>query len=305
MKQAILIIAHNNLELLRKNILLLNDEKIDIFIHLDKKSKIKKEAVLSGLFTKEEQKSHVEIFQEVEVNWGGYTQIQAELLLIEKSLDFSKSTGEEYSHLHLISGVDMPLKTPKEIISFFERGKEKEFIHFHSSNIDEKIEERYKYYHFFAESNLKRTKIYNIINGISISLQKISKVDRTDGNYQYGANWFSITGDFARYILSKKAEIKRRFRYTNCCDEVFLQTILINSRFKNNLYLKDFSNDYSGIMRQIDWTRGNPYIFRTNDFKDLTNSKMMFARKFDEAVDREIIDKIYNYVMEKKHEENQ
>ncbi|MDO4967207.1 MAG: beta-1,6-N-acetylglucosaminyltransferase [Candidatus Saccharibacteria bacterium] len=307
MKQAVLIIAHNNLELLRKNILLLNDKKIDIFIHVDKKSKIKQSDILDGLFDKELQKSHIEIFKEFKINWGGYTIVKTELLLIERCLKKSKGTGEKYSHLHLISGVDMPLKTPKEIITFFEKERGKEFVHFYSSDIDKKIKERYKYYHIFTESSLKRTKVYSIINRTSISLQKIFKVDRSYHSYhsyQYGAQWFSITSDFAEYVLSKKAEIKRKFRYTNCCDEVFLQTILINSRFKDSLYLKDFSDNYNSIMRLIDWNRGNPYVFRVDDFKELANSKMMFARKFDEAIDWRIIDKLYNYIMEKKREEN-
>ena len=39
-KQAILIIAHNNLEILKKNILILDNSNIDFYIHIDKKSSI-------------------------------------------------------------------------------------------------------------------------------------------------------------------------------------------------------------------------------------------------------------------------
>lgn len=49
-------------------------------------------------------------------------------------------------------------------------------------------------------------------------------------------------------------------------------------------------------MREIDWNRGNPYVFRTEDFEILMNSPCMFARKFDEKTDREIIERIYEKI---------
>ena len=39
-KEAILIMAHNNLNILKKTILLLDSEFFDIYIHIDKKSNI-------------------------------------------------------------------------------------------------------------------------------------------------------------------------------------------------------------------------------------------------------------------------
>lgn len=47
-------------------------------------------------------------------------------------------------------------------------------------------------------------------------------------------------------------------------------------------------------MRYIDWDRGTPYIFKADDYEDLINSKNLFARKFDEEVDKVIIDKIFD-----------
>ena len=53
-------------------------------------------------------------------------------------------------------------------------------------------------------------------------------------------------------------------------------------------------------MRHIDWKRGKPYIFRNDDFDELISSNCMFARKFDEKIDNEIIEKIFDYLMEQK-----
>lgn len=49
-------------------------------------------------------------------------------------------------------------------------------------------------------------------------------------------------------------------------------------------------------MRKIDWTRGKSYTYRIDDVEMLVNSDFLFARKFAENTDRDMIDKIYNYL---------
>lgn len=44
-------------------------------------------------------------------------------------------------------------------------------------------------------------------------------------------------------------------------------------------------------MRLIDWNRGEPYTFRISDISELINSDILFARKFDEKIDFEIVKK--------------
>ena len=78
---------------------------------------------------------------------------------------------------------------------------------------------------------------------------------------------------------------------------MFLQTLLYNSEFKENLYNKNYNNDYTNsICRYVDWNRGNPYVFMKEDFNELINSDCVFARKFDEKIDKEIIEKLYDYI---------
>lgn len=52
-------------------------------------------------------------------------------------------------------------------------------------------------------------------------------------------------------------------------------------------------------MRIVDWKRGSngsPYIFREEDYDELINSGVLFARKFSEDVDKDVIKKIVDYV---------
>ena len=44
-------------------------------------------------------------------------------------------------------------------------------------------------------------------------------------------------------------------------------------------------NDYHMITRNIDWTRGQPYVWRSEDLSALLASDFCFARKFDLDID--------------------
>ena len=160
-------------------------------------------------------------------------------------------------------------------------------------------QQRYKYYWIFQENlgNGRKNVLYKILNKLKYAT--VFKVDRRKRNedvfkyYYSGAQWFSITHDFARYVVSKEKQIRRVFNKTICCDEVFLQTILMNSAFKENLYHKESDGDYVAIMRMLDWDRGTPYTWLKKDYEELINSEFLFARKFSETIDSEIIDKIF------------
>ena len=62
----------------------------------------------------------------------------------------------------------------------------------------------------------------------------------------------------------------------------------------------DKVDDYKGCMRFIDWNKGNPYIFRSIDFEQLMSSDRMFARKFDEKVDFDIVERIFEALDKQK-----
>ncbi|WP_349087531.1 hypothetical protein [Anaerobutyricum soehngenii] len=108
-----------------------------------------------------------------------------------------------------------------------------------------------------------------------------------------------MTDELVSYVLKNKKKIKKVFNYT-MCDEMFLQTIVYNSSFKDKLYDKDYDDSCLGNQRYIDWKRGTPYTFRNEDFEELINSNCLFARKFNEKIDCKIIDRLLEYVNKEK-----
>jgi hypothetical protein len=299
-KHAYLIIAHNNFYILERLLKLLDDERNDIYLHIDKKTLNFDYKKFKYLL----KKSNLYFCKRISVNWGGFSQVKCELLLLKKAVSL------RYDYYHLISGVDLPLKSQNEIHTFFEN-KNGEFIHFcNESQADkEEVINRTSKYHFFQEYSKSKNKFIktrsNQLNHLSLKVQNLLKINRNlklqnKGILQYGSNWFSITHKFAEYVISKEKEIAKLFRFTICPDELFLQTLVYNSDFKNNLYLNKKDDSYKANMRLIDWQRGGPYTFRIDDFEELINSDRFFARKFDINIDRNIVDKISEYVLLKK-----
>lgn len=288
---AVMIIAHNQFELLEKLILALDDVRNDIFVHIDAKvSDFDFEK-----FSKLTSYSRV-VFTDnrINVTWGDVSQVLCEYELLKTAVA-NENQDNPYSYFHLISGVDLPIKSNDYIHNFFDENNGKEFIHFTNSKSGESSEGRIRYYHFFRS---RRNAFTKILSQALLKLQKLLGVNRLKGadiKVQKGCNWFSITGEFAHYVVDNFPRYEKYFKHSYCCDEVFLQTMFVNSPFNNNLYMPDCNNNHEACVRYIDWERGNPYVFRKEDFELLKSSPCIFARKFDLNTDCEIIDMILNY----------
>lgn len=295
-KHAYLIMAHNEFDILEKQLILLDDYRNDIYIHIDKKVKNFNFDYYKSIV----EKSNVYYVDRIDIKWGDFSQIKCELILLKHSI------LKNYRYYHLISGVDLPLKTNDEIHEFFNSKDGLEFIHFCTEKQSIQRKKRVSQYHFMRW-NRTRNKYFNYITSrinviLSIVQSKMNFERKWDENMklQSGANWFSITNELAKYIISKEDWIYKYFRYTSCGDEMFLQTIVYNTKFREKLYKKEMNDDHISCMRYIDWKRGKPYIFKQEDFQDLVNSDRIFARKFSSKVDDDVIDNIFNYLVNKK-----
>ncbi len=296
LRHAYLILAHKNPNQLRKLIEMLDSQQNDIFVHIDSKAADFKQEMFNGIC---KHSSLVILPERIKVNWGGVSIMRAELALLK-----SATSKEKYDYYHLLSGMDLPIKSQEEIHSFFDKHKGKEFINlwkFKKSNLS-----RFRYFTIFPEGESKfRTRIVNhIFKGLQMAVGfRINK----NVDFYFGSQWFSITDDLARYVVSKEEWLEKVFRHTSTCDEIFLPTLVCNSEFKERLFVAEpvESNRGStlGNMRLIDWTRGesvrHPWTFRADDEKQLMASEYLWARKFDESVDSEIINRIYTRLKDK------
>lgn len=298
MRHAILITTHDNVEISKNLLSLYDDKNIDFYFLIDKKAKSYNEEVLKDIC----KKSNVYFVPKINIYWGSFSQIQAEYILLENAVKKS------YDYYHLISGCDIPLYTKNEFFDFFEQNKGKEFVEYSPKEIAEKkkVQDRVKYYYAFMESVREKSAIKRkpktFLREFFLKLQKLLKIDRTKGKeFQYGSNWFDITDDFAKYVLKNKPWVIKHFKKTCCADELFLQTLLFNSPFySNNYYCLNEKNRILQRNRYTDWTRGQPYTFKKEDYNEIINIKeSLFIRKFNYKNDAEIVNKLFDWLRKK------
>lgn len=284
MNHAFMIIAHNEFSLLERLIMYLDKPNSDIYIHIDKSVK----GFLPINLESSVKNASIHFIERRKIQWGAYSQIDTELALLEQA------TKDKHDYYHLLSGIDIPLVAFDELDDFFEKNTGYQFIGFDKAACETKsFLDRIQYYYLLRQF-AKRPPHFSVLgylDRVLVKLQKILKLNRVknkDIEYFKGSNWFSITDECAKEIASNADSIRRDYKYTYCADEVFLQTFVMNSRFKDSV----IENNY----RYIDWKRGTPYTFKTEDYELLKSSGCLWARKFSTAVDEKITDMLYKSV---------
>lgn len=271
MKHAFLIIAHNELRILNILLNMLDDPRNDIYLHLDKKWKLNIQALYHP------QKTHLFLIKKrMDVRWGDISLIRLEFKLFR----IAYANGP-YLYYHLLSGVDLPIKSQDYIHKFFQKNYGKEFIGFaqgEENRIDcyNKVMKFHLFSRHLHNSNKlvvnSRIRLENILNKY---LKRSSSI-----SFKKGTQWVSITNECCQYILSKEKRILKRFKFTLCGDEIFLQTLVYNSPFYKKCY--NISDEYISNQREIDWERGKPYNWTIEDKDFLLHSDKIFARKIIE-----------------------
>lgn len=280
-KHAYLIIAHNNFYVLEKLIRLIDDERNDIYIHIDKKVKdfdfLKYKSICKKsklLFLK----------KRYNVRWGHSSLVKAEMCLFENAY-----IGGEYEYYHLLSCSDLPIRNQDYIHKFFEQNKY-EFIEF-APIYDSIYEFRISKYHFNMSNKILK-KFEPILELIQYKL-KINRIKNSGFKIYKGSEWASLSNEFVKYLLKNKKNILKYTRFSLCADEIYKQTLAMNSKFASKIYPKK-------DIRLIDWERHegeSPHVFTIDDYDFIMNSECLFVRKFVESRDRDIIDKIYERVL--------
>lgn len=289
-KHAYLIMAHTDAPLLATLIAMLDDERNDIYLHVDRKWR--------DFQPDDYHCRYAQLYilkERIDVRWGHYSIIDAELLLFSTAYKPGR-----YSYYHLLSGADLPIKTQDVIHDFFARHAGKEFISYwqkEASHADARYKmERYALLMKYEKVQPRWLSI--IIAKTNFILQdvilKIYGVRRNIGIPRKGANWLSITEDLVSYVLDRREAIEKQYQYVRNGDEIFIQSLVYNSPFRDRIY--SLEHGEASAMRHIVWANADassPNTYTIKDKEELFQSEMLFARKFSTAVDAELIRLIY------------
>ncbi|MFD2743232.1 MULTISPECIES: beta-1,6-N-acetylglucosaminyltransferase [Sphingobacterium] len=285
-KHAYLIIAHQEFDVLALLIEALDDERNTIFIHFDKKA-----STIPNLVCR--YAKLILLKNRIDVRWGDVSQIKVELSLFNTAFNH-----DEYAYYHLMSGVDMPLKSQDYIHEFFESHLGTEFIGFTSGDISKELERKVKRYHFFSKHFGKKKGfiqfVKRVLRASFMQLQIALNLYRSKNiELKKGTNWVSVTHNFVGYLLTQEHHVLKIYKHTFCADEIYKQTLCWHSAFRKHIY--DIDDEGRGSLRLIGWENGHINDFSNKDYEKLIHSPLLFARKFN-SKNLDIVQKILQKV---------
>ena len=108
-----------------------------------------------------------------------------------------------------------------------------------------------------------------------------------------GPNWFAISSHCATYALNylrEHPEYCKFFAHTLNPDELFLQTLVLNSPYRDHVV--------DDALRFTDWETGasSPRVLTSEDFDRLIASDSLYARKFDSTKSLDIVSRIRSHI---------
>jgi len=269
MKHAYLILAHSNWELLQILLNCLDDSRNDIYVHID--AKVDK---LPELNTN--QAALFVLKNRVDVRWGDLSVVQAEYALFEAA----ECRANEYACLHLLSGVDLPLKSQDYIHRFVEEHPNEEFIGYTELKMSPALVRKVCRWHLFPKQFKSSSIFIKGARAAILRLQETLGIYRNkEIEFKKGSQWVSITPELMRVVLDRKEWVMKVFSHTFCADEIFVQTICWNSPLRSRIHNVD--NDAAGCLRAIGWKDGCLYDWGSEDYQTLVSSDALFARKFN------------------------
>jgi hypothetical protein len=294
MKIAYIILAHKYPKQLLRLIDKLNTDDVSFFIHIDKKTDSQ---VAHQLVTQLQDLAKVSFIKRYNSAWGSFDIVKATL----EGIKLIAKASTHFDYIVNLSGQDYFIKSNEQIKNFFEENKGREFLEYFSlpcSKWKGGGFRRVEYWHipwkddYFAFPEKREFKspisslFYSFLTSVFFKKRKLNENFPLYG----GSQFWCLTGECVKWInefTKQNPKFVNSFNYTFCTDEMFFQTLILNSPFKDKVV-----NEH---LRYIDWDNIDAYhprILTRNDFEKIKQSKKLFARKFDLTIDQDILDLI-------------
>lgn len=243
--------------MLKKLVENIKADNTEVIIHLDLKCNIKEYALIENA---------IFVHNRVKVDWGGLTMVTAMINLIDYVIH---NTACDY--ILFISGEDFPVIEPKHYNEYI--NPENNYIEYEllpKSNWFMGGMNRVEYYYPFKSPK-------SIQSRFLVKLQQRLGIKRNiktlDFSIYGGSQWININRVTALYILDHYKKYLDFFRL--CCipDEMFFQTIIMNSPLKDTVI-----NSNHRYLR-YDGGSSNAASLNENDIERIISAKPLFCRK--------------------------
>lgn len=273
-----IISAYRQPDQLLRLVARLNTDAATFLIHVDRDAE---QGVFDRIVRGSTHTTNMQFLERHRCRWGDFGHVRATL----KGIDAIFADRMDFDYAVLLTGQDYPIKPNHEIKEFFHSNRGRSFMaHFPLPTTEwtngglERIER----WHFRLRSR-----------HFAVPLRR----RLPDGLRPFGgSSYWCLSRECVEYIhdfVHGNEAFVEFFRHVDVPDELFFQTIVMNSPHAAAVIDDD--------LRYIDWKdpdAGSPAILGVEDFPSLKTSAKLFARKFDEDVDAVVLEMIDREILD-------
>lgn len=205
------------------------------------------------------------------ITWGGWSQVALELAAMRHML----AAEPDWLYFINLSGQDYPIRTAAAIRRKLQMEWPRNFIRAWSFAKVRELEPE--------DPHLEGLLSFEVLGRLVQTRMHLSYPRSPDIRFK-GSNWHMLTRECCQWIAGqgRSDQVAHYVRHMVSPDEVFFQALIMNSPFK------DLRTEDS--CRFVLWP--GPKTLGHGDYPQIVASDCLFARKFDEAVDSEILTRL-------------
>ena len=287
MRLAYIVLAHVQPRQLARLVRRLNTSDEPIFVHVDRKTEWRPFVAEMG---ETARLPNVHFLDRAKVYWGAFGQLEATLTGVRAAM----LADSPYDYLVLLTGRDYPIKPLHEIRATLSVDPSRIYLHHRALPIAEWGEEggleRLTHPHIRLFHPTRRFPAPIRERYIRYGHVRLPQRRRTpEGLRPYvGSAFWWLPRDCVEYVqryVDEHPEILRFFRHAFAPEESFFQMVLMNSPHAERVV-----NDQLRYTewRPEDWPHGSTLLAK--DLPKLASTDKLFASKFDDRRDAEILD---------------
>ncbi len=294
MRLAYIILAHKLPEQVVRLVKKLNTSTATFFVHIDRKAPEETyKKITEGLLSFE----NVHFLQRYPIYYGDYGHVRAPLAGIRRLIEM----GIPFDYVILITGQDYPIKSNDQIENFLRSSGQRAFMEFfplpdkrwgdENGGLD-----RINYWHLHWKGwelpIVKRIRaLLPLPEQMWSALARLLPLEHrspVDLKWFGGSAYWILNKECVEYVntfIQENEALTTFFEHTGIPNEIFFQTLLLNSPLKDQVV--------NASLRYIVWSNArHPAVLTKQDFETFMKTENLFARKFDITVDETVLDMI-------------
>jgi len=298
-----LIAVHKNPEQVVRLVRKLDTKSTSFYLHVDKKAD---NEIYRRLVGDLDDLPNVHFLKRRKVYWGHFGLLGAIIQGLEEIFNRNVS----FNYIVFLTGQCYPIKSNSYIEKTLEESEPYSFIHHFPLPSARWQDEgrgglnRVECWHIrvggrtlrFPAEFRRSSRIVPLLWSALASLFPIKRKFPRGFHPFGGSNHWWLSRDCAEYVnnfVGRNPAFVNFFRFVLLPEEIFFQTLILNSPFKGRVINDD--------LKYICWpdNADRPTVLFTDDFESIAESSRLFARKFDISVDADVLDLIDQNLLNK------